>query len=88
MHELLTNTLTEALHLALWLSLPALGVAFVVSFLVGLVQAFTQLSEPALNAIPRALAVLFTLGIAGVWMGHELSVFTGKLLRALPELVR
>ena len=88
MHDLLTNTLTEALYLAMWVSLPAVGVAFVVALLLGLVQSFTQLSEPTLNAIPRALAVFFTLGVAGVWMGHQLSAFTGKLLHALPELVR
>lgn len=88
MHDLLTRTLTEALYLALWVSLPVLGVAFTVALLVGLVQAFTQLSEPTLNAIPRALAVLLTLGASGLWMSHQLGAFTGKLLHALPELVR
>ncbi len=88
MHDLLLQTLNEGLHLALWLALPALGVAFVVALLVGLVQAFSQLSEATLNAIPRTLAVLFTLGLSGAWMGRELGAFTEKLLRALPELVR
>jgi flagellar biosynthesis protein FliQ len=87
-HDLLTNTLTEGLHLALWVCLPALGVAFMVALLLGLVQAFTQLTEPSLNAIPRMLAVLLTLGASGLWMGHQLSGFTARLLSALPELVR
>jgi flagellar biosynthetic protein FliQ len=87
-HDLLANTLTEALHLALWVAAPAVAVAFVVALLLGLVQAFTQLTEPALNAIPRTLAVLFTLGLAGLWMGQQLGAFTGKLLHALPQLVR
>jgi flagellar biosynthetic protein FliQ len=87
-HDQLTQTLTDALYLALWLALPSLGVAFVVALLLGLVQAVTQLAEPALNAIPRALAVLLALGLSGIWMGHQLSGFTGKLLHALPELVR
>jgi flagellar biosynthesis protein FliQ len=63
-------------------------VAFVVALLLGIVQSFTQLTEPTLNAIPRALAVFFTLGLAGIWMGHQLTAFTGKLLQSLPELVR
>lgn len=88
MHDLLTNTLTEGLYLALWVPLPVVGCAFVVALLLGLVQSFTQLTEPTLNAIPRALAVFLTLGLAGVWMGHELTAFTGKLLAALPDLVR
>lgn len=88
MHDLLSTTLTEGLYLALRLSLPVLGVAFVVSAVVGLLQATTQLLEPTLSAVPRALCVGVTLALSGAWMGAELSGFASRLLQALPELVR
>jgi flagellar biosynthesis protein FliQ len=86
--DLGTSILHEALSLALWLSLPTLGAGLLVALVVSAMQAFTQLSEPALNAIPRALAVGLTLALAGSWMGGELLRFAGRLLRDLPQLVR
>jgi flagellar biosynthetic protein FliQ len=87
-HDLLTRTLTEGIYLALWVSVPVLAVSFLVSLLVGLGQSFTQLTEPALNNIPRALAVMFALALSGGWMAQQLGSFTGRLLSALPDLVR
>jgi flagellar biosynthetic protein FliQ len=87
-HDLLSTTLTEGLYLALRLSLPVLGVAFVVSAVMGLLQATTQLLEPTLSAVPRALSVGVTLAFAGAWMGAELSDFARRVLEALPQLVR
>jgi len=86
-HDLLTQTLTDALMLALWLALPALGAGFAVALLVGLAQAFSQLSDPSLNAIPRSLAVFLSLGAAGTWMAQKLVAYTGGLLSELPRLV-
>jgi flagellar biosynthetic protein FliQ len=87
-HDLWVAALTEALYLALWLSLPTLGVGLAVALVVGLLQSMGQLAEPALNAIPRALAVGLTLAVAGAWMGTQLSAFAARLLHALPEYVR
>ena len=77
----------EALHLTLLLSLPALAAAAIVGVLSGLVGALTQLSEPALSAVPRVLAVGAALSVAGVWMGSELSTYTRELWERLPGLV-
>ncbi len=87
MHDLLTMV-TEAVRLSLWLALPALGVSFAVSLVVGAGQAFTQLTDPVLSAIPRALVVALTLAFAGAWMGSELTAYTARLFTALPDLVR
>ncbi len=77
-----------AFELALRLSLPALGAAFAVASGIALLQAWSRLAEPALNAIPRALLTLLVLGSAGGWMARELLVYSRGLFRALPELVR
>jgi flagellar biosynthesis protein FliQ len=87
-HDLLLSTLTEALYLALWISLPALAVGLVVAVTVSLLQAFSQLAEPVINAIPRSLAVGLSLALAGSWMGGQLAAFAARIFQALPELVR
>jgi flagellar biosynthetic protein FliQ len=78
----------DALYLALLVSLPALAVAWTLSGTLAFLQSLTKLSEPALTAIPRALAVALSLGLSGVWMAGELTGFTKRLLEALPDLVR
>jgi flagellar biosynthetic protein FliQ len=78
---------TEALYLALRLSLPALGVAFSLALLLGFLQSATKLGEPALVAIPRALAVGLCLAFSGAWLARELLAFTARVLSALPDLV-
>jgi flagellar biosynthesis protein FliQ len=87
-HEALASRLSDALVLAVWIGLPALGAGFLVALLVSALQALTQWTEPSLNAIPRSLAVLLSLALAGSWMSGQLTGFAAELLRALPELVR
>lgn len=77
----------DALYLALRLTLPLLGVAFVVAALVGLVQALTQLREPVLNGIARMLSVGLVLALSFGALSGELVAFTGRLYRALPTLL-
>jgi len=77
----------DALYLALRLSLPCLGVAFVVALLVGLLQMLTQLREPVLNAIPRLLSVGLVLALSFGALGAELVSFTARLYQDLPNLL-
>lgn len=81
-------TALDALYLSLRLALPVLAVAWSVAGLVSFLQSLTKLSDPALNAIPRALAVAMTLSLSGGWMAHELTAFAERVLRALPGLTR
>lgn len=68
------------------LSLPALGVAFMLGVGVGWLQAATQLAEPAVNAITRLVGVGLVLAASARWMGHELVQFTEQLWRDLPGM--
>lgn len=77
----------DALYLALRLSLPVLGVAFVVAALVGLLQMMTQLREPVLNGIARLLSVGLVLSLSFGALASELVSFTTRLYRDLPALL-
>ncbi len=74
---------TEALHLAIWLSLPLLACALVVAAVLAVIQAWTQLQEPALSALPRLLAVGTVLLASLAWVAQSLHEFTEMLWQTL-----
>jgi flagellar biosynthetic protein FliQ len=58
----------QAMVVALLLSAPLLLVALVVGLVISVFQAATQINEMTLSFIPKLLAVVITLVIAGPWM--------------------
>lgn len=76
----------DALWLALKLSLPVLGAAFVVALLSALVQTLTQLHDGVLGHVPRLLAVAAVLALFGAGLGDELLAYTRALWAHIPEL--
>jgi flagellar biosynthetic protein FliQ len=78
----------DALWLALKLSLPVLGAAFVVALLGALLQNLTQLQDAVLGQVPRLLAVAAVLALFGVGLGGELVSYTRALWAHTPELGR
>ncbi len=84
----LTNHLTKALYLTLWLSLPPIIVAAVVGTLFALFQALTQVQEQTLSFAVKLVAVMVTLALTAGWVGAELFNYTVAVLEALPRLGR
>lgn len=74
----------EALQLALLLALPALGAAFVVALIGGVVQAATAVQDPALSFLPRLLAVSAALLLTASLATERLVSFTERLWQSLP----
>ena len=75
---------SEALQLALWLSLPALVAAFVVSLIGAVVQAATAVQDPSLGVLPRLLAVSAALAASASLATERLVGFTERLWQSLP----
>lgn len=74
----------EALVLALWVSLPPLGAAFLVGLLVGALQAATQIQDPGVAVVPRLCAVLGALVVAAPWIGAQVVRFALACLGQVP----
>ncbi|GAB3320779.1 flagellar biosynthetic protein FliQ [Haliea atlantica] len=76
---------------ALWVSVllagPLLGTALAVGLVVGIFQAATQIQEMTLSFIPKLLAVIITLFVAGSWMLQVIVGFTQRLYTAIPGLL-
>ncbi len=65
----------NALWLAVILSLPAVGVAALVSLVMALFQAATQVHDITIAHLPRFIATVMALAVSGAWIGRELTAF-------------
>ena len=75
----LVHDAQQALLLVVAVSLPVLGVAAVVGFVVAALQAASQIQDPTLAHLPRLLAVVAALVVLGPWMGHEVAAFAAQM---------
>jgi len=74
----------RALEVLFLVSAPVLLTGLAVGLLVSVFQAATQINEMTLSFIPKLLAMLAALVIAGPWMLHVLVDYTRRLLESLP----
>ena len=77
----------QAMAIAAKLGAPILLTALIVGFAVSLFQSVTQLQEPTLSFVPKAIAIGVALLVSGSWMLHEMMSFTTQLYRQIPQLV-
>jgi flagellar biosynthesis protein FliQ len=70
----------EALVVALLASAPPLLAGLAVGLLTGILQAATQVQEPAVGVAPRLAAVLGALLLAGPWIAAQLLRFAALAL--------
>ncbi len=77
----------DALWLAVLLAAPLLLSALVVGLLIGIFQAATQIQEMTLSFIPKLLALVIALFVAGPWMLQVVVTFTQRLIMDIPSLL-
>jgi flagellar biosynthetic protein FliQ len=78
---------TQAMSLALKISIPLLGVGLVVGVLISIIQAVTSIQEQTLSFIPKVLAMAAVLVIGGPWMLNQLLSYTSELWTSIPNMV-
>lgn len=66
---------------------PVLGAVLVVSVVISLLQAATQVQEYTLTFVPKLLAVGLVLVVAGHWMLAQVEGMFVELFRMLPTLL-
>jgi type III secretory pathway component EscS len=69
MDPLLLHLVREALVVVLLVSAPPVGAALAVGLVTGVLQAATQVQDPAVGVVPRLVAVLGALAVAAPWIG-------------------
>lgn len=78
---------TQAMSLALKISIPLLGVGLVVGVLISIIQAVTSIQEQTLSFIPKVLAMAVVLVVGGPWMLNQLLSYTAELWTSIPNMV-
>ncbi len=61
--------------MVLAVSAPPVGAALAVGLVTGVLQAVTQLQDPAVGVVPRLVAVLGALAVASPWIGARVLRF-------------
>lgn len=77
----------DAMQIALALAAPLLLAALVSGLLISLLQAATQINEQTLSFIPKILAVVTTIVIAGPWMLNLVLDYMRTLFNNLPYMI-
>ncbi len=61
---------------------PFMGALLIVGLVVGLLQAVTQINDPAIGFLPRLVTIVLVAWLAGGWAVERLAQFvTGALQR-------
>jgi flagellar biosynthetic protein FliQ len=77
----------NGLFMLLIVSAPVLLVVLVVGLVVSIFQAATQINEATLSFVPKVIAAVAVLAIAGPWMLTTLVEFIQATLQAIPTAV-
>jgi flagellar biosynthetic protein FliQ len=78
--ELPGALLREGLLLLAAVGGPLMITLLVVGLVVGILQAATQVNDPAVGFLPRGIAAVAVVWLAGPWMMDRLSGFLGQAL--------
>ena len=77
----------EGLFLLLMVAAPILLTVLVVGLLVSILQAATQIHEATLSFVPKVLAAVAVLALAGPWMLTTLVEYLQRTLQMIPSVV-
>ncbi len=85
--ELVMSMTYQAMKVALAVAGPLLIVTLTVGLVISIFQAATQINEMTLSFIPKILAMVLTLVLAGPWIISILVDYIRQLLTGIPSLV-
>jgi flagellar biosynthesis protein FliQ len=74
----------EALLTMLMVAAPMLGIVLVVGLVISLFQAITQINEATLTFIPKLVAAMLVLALAGPWMLNLLVDYIRRTIESIP----
>ena len=77
----------QGLYMLLTVAAPMLLTVMAVGLLVSIFQAATQIHEATLSFVPKVIAAVAVLAIAGPWMLSSLVDYLQRTLQAIPTVV-
>lgn len=83
--DLPAGLLREGFSLIATVGGPLFLALFVGGLVVGVLQAATQINDPAVGFLPRLVISLITLAFVGGWMIERLALFVTSALQRMSE---
>jgi flagellar biosynthesis protein FliQ len=77
----------QGLYMLLLVSAPLLLTVLLVGLLISIFQAATQINESTLSFVPKVVAAVAVLAVAGPWMLTMLVDYIQQTLMAIPTAV-
>jgi flagellar biosynthetic protein FliQ len=77
----------NGLYMLLMISAPILLAVLVVGLVISVFQAATQINEQTLSFVPKVLAAVAVLAIAGPWMMTMLVDYIRQTLTSIPSML-
>jgi flagellar biosynthetic protein FliQ len=77
----------QGLTLMLMVAAPMLITVLVVGLVVSILQAATQINEATLSFVPKVIAAVVVLAVAGPWMLTTLVQYIQRTLQSIPSAV-
>lgn len=77
----------QGLTMLLIVASPILIVVLAVGLVVSIFQAATQINETTLSFVPKIVAAVATLAVAGPWMLTTLVEYIQRTLQSIPSAV-
>jgi flagellar biosynthesis protein FliQ len=77
----------QALEIMLIVSAPMLLATLLVGLVISILQAATQINEMTLSFIPKLIAMVAVLVIAGPWMLGMMVDYIRRLFESIPNVI-
>ncbi|MEO7403362.1 MAG: flagellar biosynthesis protein FliQ [Burkholderiales bacterium] len=77
----------HALQMMLIISAPLLLVALIVGLFVSILQAATQINEMTLSFIPKLVALIAVMIVAGPWLITTMVDYIKRLYGSIPNVI-
>ncbi|WP_397534265.1 flagellar biosynthesis protein FliQ [Roseateles sp.] len=77
----------QGLYMLLLVAAPILLTVLLVGVLVSVFQAATQINEATLSFVPKVVAAVIVMGVAGPWMMTTLVEYIQRTLQTIPQVV-
>jgi flagellar biosynthesis protein FliQ len=84
--DLVLRAIREGLLLVLLVSAPPLLASMAVGFIVGVLQAASQIHDPTVAFVPKLAAVVLVLLLLGPMLGAQVLRFSQTLLLAIASV--
>lgn len=84
--ELVLQLTHDAIQTMVLVAGPLLISAMVVGIIISILQAITQINEATLTFIPKIVAIVVVLALAGPWMLKVLETYAANMISGAGEI--